>query len=58
MSKFVPADRDQPFLLPPDLRDWLPEENLAHFVMEAVESGLCPVCDTASLSNTPMYDQI
>jgi hypothetical protein len=22
---FLPSDRDQPFLLPPDLRDWLPE---------------------------------
>jgi transposase len=37
MSKFVQADRDQPFLLPPDLRDWLPEDDLAHFVLEAVE---------------------
>lgn len=37
MSKFVQSDRDQPFLLPPDLRDWLPEDDLAHFVLEAVE---------------------
>lgn len=37
MSKFVQADRDQPFLLPPDLRDWLPEDDLAHFVLEAVD---------------------
>ncbi len=37
MSKFVQADRDQPILLPPDLRDWLPEDDLAHFVLEAVE---------------------
>lgn len=37
MSKFVQADRDQPFLLPPDLRDWLPEDDLAHFVLESVE---------------------
>ena len=37
MSKFVQADRDQPFLLPPDLRDWLPADDLAHFVLEAVE---------------------
>ncbi len=37
MSKFVQADRDQPFLLPPDLREWLPEDDLAHFVLEAVE---------------------
>jgi transposase len=37
MSKFVYCERDQAFLLPPDLRDWIPEDDLAHFVIEAVE---------------------
>jgi len=37
MSHFVEANRDQPFLLPPDLREWVPEDDLAHFVLEAVE---------------------
>ena len=37
MSKFVGSNRDQRFLLPPDLRDWIPEDDLAHFVLEAVE---------------------
>jgi transposase len=37
MSKFVDCEREQPFLLPPDLRDWIPEDDLAHFVIEAVE---------------------
>jgi transposase len=37
MSKFVDCERDQAFLLPPDLRDWIPEDDLAHFVLEAVE---------------------
>ena len=36
MTRFVPADRDQPFLLPPNLRDWVPEDDLAHFIIEAV----------------------
>lgn len=36
MSKFVDCERDQAFLLPPDLRDWIPEDDLAHFVIEAV----------------------
>ena len=31
------CDRDQAFLLPPDLRDWIPADDLAHFVIEAVE---------------------
>jgi hypothetical protein len=26
---FRRGDRDQPFLLPPDLRDWLPADHLA-----------------------------
>lgn len=37
MSRFVQADRSQPFLLPPDLREWLPADDLAHFILEAVE---------------------
>jgi hypothetical protein len=28
-QNFVGADRDQVFLLPPSLRDWLPEDHLA-----------------------------
>jgi transposase len=37
MATFVPYDREQPFLLPPDLKAWLPEDDLAHFVVAAVE---------------------
>ena len=37
MSNFVECYRDQAFLLPPDLRDWLPADDLGHFVIEAVE---------------------
>ena len=37
MSKFIDCERNQAFLLPPDLRDWIPEDDLAHFVIEAVE---------------------
>jgi transposase len=33
---FRPVDRDQAFLLPPDMREWLPEGHLAWFVIEAV----------------------
>ena len=36
-KKFVSIDRNQPMLLPPDLRDWVPEDELVHFVIEAVE---------------------
>ncbi|MGH2804436.1 MAG: transposase [Thermoleophilaceae bacterium] len=37
MRNFVECEREQAFLLPPDLRDWIPEDDLAHFVIEAVE---------------------
>ena len=36
-QNFVAFDRDQPLLLPPDLRDWLPADHLAWFVLTAVE---------------------
>jgi transposase len=34
---FVRCDPDQPFLLPPDLRDWLPEGHLAWFILDVVD---------------------
>ena len=37
MIKLVDCERDQAFLLPQDLRDWIPEDDLAHFVIAAVE---------------------
>jgi len=37
MSRFVSADPNQPLLLPVDLREWIPEDDMVHFVLEAVE---------------------
>jgi transposase len=34
---YVPVDRDQPFLLPPDMREWLPAGHLVWFVLAVVE---------------------
>jgi transposase len=34
---FLRTDRDQPFLLPPDLRDWLPADHLAWFILDVVD---------------------
>jgi transposase len=36
-QNFLTCDRDQALLLPPDLRDWLAEDHLAWFVIEAIE---------------------
>jgi hypothetical protein len=34
---FLRGDRDQPLLLPPDLRDWLPQDHLAWFILDVVD---------------------
>jgi transposase len=34
---FLACDRDQAFLLPPDLRDWLPADHLAWFVRDVID---------------------
>jgi transposase len=34
---FVVAERDQRFLLPPDMRDWLPADHLVWFVIDVVD---------------------
>ena len=35
-ARFVPVDHDTPLLMPPDLREWVPEDHLVHFIMDAV----------------------
>src|SRR3954454_25038033 len=34
---FIACDREQSFLMPPDVREWLPDNHLACFVLAAVE---------------------
>jgi transposase len=36
-QNFLACDREQELLLPPNLRDWLPEDHFAWFVLDAVE---------------------
>jgi transposase len=36
-ERFVNVDRRTPMLLPPDLREWVADNELAHLVLEAVE---------------------
>jgi len=35
-QNFIDGRREQGFLLPPDVRDWLPTDHLAWFVIDAV----------------------
>ena len=37
MSNFIQADPNQPLLLPVDLREWVPADDMVHFILEAVE---------------------
>ena len=37
MAKFLDRDQSQLFLLPVDMREWVPEDDLAHFVVELVD---------------------
>src|SRR3954451_7605552 len=41
-QNFLACDRNQALLLPPDLREWLPEDHLAWFVIDVVTAlDLC-----------------
>jgi transposase len=35
--KFKQTDREQIFLLPPDIGDWIPKDDIVHFVIEAAQ---------------------
>jgi hypothetical protein len=45
-QNFIASRREQGFLLPPDVREWLPADHLAWFVIDAVAemdlSGFMP----------------
>ena len=36
--RFRTCSLDQPYLLPPSLQDWLPEDHLARFIAEVAET--------------------
>ena len=45
--KFIPTNRDQQYLFPPSIQDWLPEEHLARFVIDIVSQlNLQPLAET------------
>jgi transposase len=39
-KRYRPVDRDQPFLFPPDMREWLPADHPVHLVIAVVEDHL------------------
>src|SRR5687768_13329668 len=58
-QRFVTCDREQSFLMPPDVREWLPANHLAWFVIDAVdEMDLAPFYAAYRLDgrSRPPYD--
>ena len=37
-SRFIETDRDSTWLMPPSMREWLPERHLAKFIVDAVDN--------------------
>jgi len=57
-QNFIACGRDQELLLPPSLREWLPEDDLAWFVLEAVaeldlDAFLAPIVVTGGARGLP-----
>src|SRR3954447_12537046 len=50
-QNFIACDREQAFLMPPDVRDWLPENHFAWFVIDVVG-----VIDTSALYAAYRHD--
>jgi hypothetical protein len=48
---FISGSRDQAFLLPPDMREWLPDDHLVWVIVEALER-----CDLAALDSAYRAD--
>ena len=37
MRRFIALNRDTPYLLPPSVDEWLPQNHLARFVIEVIK---------------------
>ena len=57
-TKFKSYEPNQLFILPPDMKDWLPEDDLVYFIMDIVRSiDLGPIYQAydASKGGQPPY---
>ncbi len=52
-EKFVNIDRETPMLLPVDMREWLPEDHLPHFVVIDVVYSAYNMKRLFNLTRTP-----
>ena len=57
MKRFISADRNQGVLMPYDVRDWLPENHLARFIVEIVdELSFCHIYSQYGGTGNAAYD--
>lgn len=60
--EFLPYDPDQQFLLPPSMREWVPEDHLVWFVSDLVDSldlsGILAVYEKGDLRGRPGYNPV
>jgi transposase len=56
IQKFIPTNRDQQYLFPPSIQDWLPEEHLARFIVDIVSQlNLRPLSEAYSGKGCKAY---
>jgi transposase len=56
MSRFKQYDRHQPYLLPPSVDEWLPEDHLARYIVEVIDQlDLSKLTDRYSRSGSEAY---
>ena len=60
--EFLPYDPDQLFLLPPSMREWVPEDHLVWFVSDLVDSldlsGILSAYEKSDLRGRPGYNPV
>lgn len=55
-SKFIPTNREQRYLFPPSIQDWLPESHLARFVVDIVSQlDLRPISEVYEGKDSKTY---
>jgi hypothetical protein len=53
-EKLIHIDRTTPMLLPPDLRDWVEDDDLVHFVLNVLVQQIDDACPyQTGLASTP-----
>ena len=46
-TRFKTIDRASPYLMPPSLQDWIPEDHIVHFILDAVTLSIDLFISTA-----------